>query len=273
MSTILGKCPICENGQIVTNEANYQCNYFKDLENKCSFIIWKNQCGKSITEEIALQLIEKRKTDVFDDFFTKENKQFSACLIINDDNLVSLSFDSTVPDLKCPKCGDELISTKKSFTCKKNIISDCDFFISKIIAGLELDVSHLKQLIEDSETDFISGFQNNNGDSFDAKLVYNPNNEYSISFDSSICVCPKCKTGMIKEWSKNYSCSNYKADDICDFVIWKNQFGGEVNRNNAIAICMDGKSKVITFKNKKDNQPYKASILLKDDFTTEIVRE
>lgn len=266
MSNILGTCPVCNKGNIVDRDKSYSCDYFKNNDDKCTFVIWKNQFGKEITEEIALLLINKKATSVYSDFVNKEQKAFSASLIINDNNLVSLSFDSSVPDIECPKCQSGMMQTKKGYLCKRYISEECNVYIPKSIAGKEIDQETLSILLKDKTSPFLDGLVNAKNEVFSAKLCLDLDN-MAISFDTTIVQCPKCKTGQIKGWAKNYSCSNYKSASPCDFTIWKFQYGGEVSRDNVIDICTNGISKAINFKTKDKDYPYRGTLKIQPDFS------
>ena len=78
----LGLCPICQKGHIMKGSLGYSCNYFKNMNDKCTFNIYHSYWGKEITEEIARQLITTGKTDIFHDFHNKKGVPFSAYLTI-----------------------------------------------------------------------------------------------------------------------------------------------------------------------------------------------
>lgn len=61
----LGLCPICQKGHIMKGSLGYSCNYFKNMNDKCTFNIYHSYWGKEITEEIARQLITTGKQIYF----------------------------------------------------------------------------------------------------------------------------------------------------------------------------------------------------------------
>lgn len=82
--------------------------------------------------------------------------------------------------------------------------------------------------------------------------------------------CPKCEEHRdVIEGTKGYGCSGYKEG--CDFVIWKNQFGGEISRKNAELLLKGEATEPITFHSKAKNTNYTAKLKLKEDYTTELV--
>ena len=91
----LGLCPICQKGHIMKGSLGYSCNYFKNMNDKCTFNIYHSYWGKEITEEIARQLITTGKTDIFHDFHNKKGVPFSAYLTI-ENGIVIPSFVNEV---------------------------------------------------------------------------------------------------------------------------------------------------------------------------------
>lgn len=85
----------------------------------------------------------------------------------------------------------------------------------------------------------------------------------------AIGTCPKCKKHSVIEGSKGFGCSGYKEG--CDFVIWKSQFGGEINAKNAKLLVEGLETEPIKFHSKAKNTDYNAKLKLKDDFSTELV--
>ncbi|MBQ3409584.1 MAG: topoisomerase C-terminal repeat-containing protein [Clostridia bacterium] len=78
---ILGKCPKCNNGNIVENKKGYGCDRWKE---GCNFIIWKTIANKNITKQNVKDLLTKSETKELDGFRSKSGKTFSSKLILND---------------------------------------------------------------------------------------------------------------------------------------------------------------------------------------------
>jgi DNA topoisomerase-3 len=93
----LGLCPRCgaETGEIIKeNSRAYGCTSWKSREEPgCGYVIWKRVAGRTITPEIARQLIENgRTTDVLSGFRSKAGKPFRARLVLNDEGKVEFDF-------------------------------------------------------------------------------------------------------------------------------------------------------------------------------------
>jgi len=93
----LGLCPRCGavTGEIIReNSRAYGCTSWKSREEPgCGFVIWKQVAGRTITPEIARQLLEEGRTrDVLSGFRSKNKKPFRARLVMNEDGKVEFDF-------------------------------------------------------------------------------------------------------------------------------------------------------------------------------------
>src|SRR6188508_2807637 len=93
----LGPCPRCgaETGEIIKeNSRAYGCTSWKSREEPgCGYVIWKRVAGRTITPEIARQLIENgRTTDVLSGFRSRAGKPFRARLVLNEEGKVEFDF-------------------------------------------------------------------------------------------------------------------------------------------------------------------------------------
>jgi DNA topoisomerase III len=93
----LGPCPRCgaETGEIIRENAKaYGCTSWKSREETgCGFVIWKRVAGRTLTPEIARQLLEEGKTkEVLSGFRSRAGKPFRARLVLNDEGKVEFEF-------------------------------------------------------------------------------------------------------------------------------------------------------------------------------------
>jgi DNA topoisomerase III len=93
----LGLCPRCgaETGEIIReNSKAYGCTSWKSREEPgCGFVIWKRVAGRTITPELARQLLEEGKTkEVVSGFRSRAGKPFRARLVLNDEGKVEFDF-------------------------------------------------------------------------------------------------------------------------------------------------------------------------------------
>ena len=93
----LGPCPRCgaESGEIIReNSKAYGCTSWKSREETgCGFVVWKRVAGRTLTPEVARQLIEEGKTrEVLSGFRSKAGKPFRARLVLNTEGKVEFDF-------------------------------------------------------------------------------------------------------------------------------------------------------------------------------------
>ena len=93
----LGPCPRCgaETGEIIReNSRAYGCTSWKNREETgCGFVIWKRVAGRTLTPEVARQLIEEGKTrEVLSGFRSRAGKPFRARLVLSEEGKVEFDF-------------------------------------------------------------------------------------------------------------------------------------------------------------------------------------
>jgi DNA topoisomerase III len=93
----LGLCPRCgaETGEIIReNSRAYGCTSWKSKEEPgCGFVIWKRVAGRTITPEIARQLLEDGRTrDVISGFRSRAGKPFRARLVLSGEGKIEFDF-------------------------------------------------------------------------------------------------------------------------------------------------------------------------------------
>ena len=99
----LGPCPRCgaETGEIIReNSKAYGCTSWKSREETgCGFVVWKRVAGRTLTPEVARQLIEEGKTrEVLSGFRSKAGKPFRARLVLNSEGKIEFDFPARARD-------------------------------------------------------------------------------------------------------------------------------------------------------------------------------
>lgn len=263
----IGVCPVCGKGQIVLGSLGYSCNYFKNMQDKCSFNIYHTYWGKAITEDIAKQLIETGESEVFNDLQRKDGQMFSASLVIQDGKVVPKFANECVSGC-CPKCGKKVEILLSGYACE-DYKNGCDFFIPKAIAHREIPIQAIEALLSSKETPFMSGFQKNNGEEFQAKLILREDG--TVGFDNTVCKCPKCG-GKIFMNKKAYNCSNFRDENIhCNFVIWKEMSGRTITPEDAKTLCEEKETAVLAGFRDKDGNEMQRKLILNEDFNVKLV--
>ena len=99
----LGLCPRCgaETGEIIKeNSRAYGCTSWKSREEPgCGFVIWKRVAGRTLTPEVARQLMEEGKTrEVLSGFRSRAGKPFRARLVLNEEGKIEFDFPARARD-------------------------------------------------------------------------------------------------------------------------------------------------------------------------------
>ena len=75
------KCPQCGNGDIYGGDKAYGCSNYA-AENKCSFTIWREIYGKTITIDIVTELCANKETKIMKGFKTQKSEAIERKLVI-----------------------------------------------------------------------------------------------------------------------------------------------------------------------------------------------
>ena len=273
----IGTCPICGKGKIAEGPTVYRCNYAASIEDKCDFHVFKTYNGAEIKPKHVQQLIKDGKTEIIE-FTSKAGKKFNGYLVIeNGDVRMQFANDPnnlTLLDAPCPICGAQMAIYNNGYACTNFHEMDeeqkrkCSLWINKNIAGRIITKEEVEQLLLEGKTDFLDGFTNNSGSNFSSRLVIN--DEGVVSFDSTICKCPKCG-GDIKIGTKSYNCSNWKTNG-CNFTVWREIAYRKITPDEVKQLCENGGTEVLEgFKNKDKSKTFSGQLMLSDDYQVKIL--
>src|SRR5438309_10015627 len=84
--------------------------------------------------------------------------------------------DFGIVKVPCPKCGGEMKENYKKFQCQK-----CDFALWKIVAGRQLEIHEVEELISKKVVGPLQGFRSKMGRPFAAVIKLTP--EFKPEFD------------------------------------------------------------------------------------------
>ena len=245
------KCPVC-GGQIKKTSFGYGCvNFSPDDDNSCRFSIGK-MAEKSFTEAQVRQLLNDGITETMRGFKSKTGKKFDARVALaKDENgkVTGLKFDfdnvepKKVKDVKCPKCGGDIVVAPFGFMCanhKKDDKESCSFMIGSI-ASVRLKEAQVKELLTKKKTEVISGFVAKTGMKFDAPLKLTEEGDIAFDFpekpkpEETTVPCPKCGKMLMKtQW--RYECA-------CGFKIWHTVAKVELSEEVMKELLTTGKTK------------------------------
>ncbi len=195
----LAPCPTpgCE-GQVVEYPKSYGCNTYHGKDDPgCGYTLWKQQNGRTITREEALEHIAAGRS----------SKDLE-------------SQREVIGPCPTPGCGGDIVERTKSYGCtswKSRSEPGCGYVIWKKVRGRkgEVDPETARGMVARGETNAAPAASKEPlGD----------------------CPTPGCG-GQIVENSRAYGCTSWKSrkNPGCGFVIWKREKGHEVTREEAAA--------------------------------------
>lgn len=160
-------CPFCHTN-IIKSKSGYFCS--KRKETGCSFSVGFEICGKKISDEQFIKLVQDGKTSLIKGFHKKDSdKTFDAYLIVDQsEQKIKFQFPE---QLCCPICNKKLLKGKFGWFCagKKD---GCTFSISSEFCGKKITDAQVEKLIKNGRTGPIKGFHKKDGDKeFDSYLV------------------------------------------------------------------------------------------------------
>lgn len=234
------KCPVC-GSEIEVAPFGYTCVKHRKNPEECYFSIGKI-AGRDLKKEELKQLLTNGKTDVLKGFTSKNKKKFQACLVLEtgEDGKKNINFDFSenqaeiVEGVQCPLCGGAIEVKSFGYGCANydaGNAASCKFSIGQI-AGKDLNVAQVKELLTTGRTSTIRGFKSKTGKKFDAciMLATDENGEKSLKFDFDNVeakkvkdvTCPLCG-GDIVQTPFGFGCANYSKEDenSCRFSIGK----------------------------------------------------
>ncbi len=278
----LGTCPVCGKGEMVQGSIGYSCNYFRSLEDKCTFNIYKEYFQKEITPEIATQLITAGRTDIFDDFKNKAGDKFTARLIVADGRVHPDFVNEYLPE-PCPVCGGKVEIFHTGYGCENYHETDaaggraCPLFIRGVVCDRAITPDIAVTLLQGKKTAVLDGFTSpakpeddptGTKKQFSARLYLDDN--HMVKFDNELCKCPKCG-GQIYIRDKAYNCSKYRDEAIkCSFVIWREMRGREITPDEAAQLCEKGRTETLHGFRGKEGE-YSRQLILTPDFTVKMI--
>lgn len=173
----IGICPKC-NSTYSDFGRMYKCE-----SNNCDYpIIWKTIGGKTISDDIAKEIIEKGKSSLLKGFKNADGKIFDAVLIYNvEDN--KLKYDFTKKSIAdCPKCKKGQLEKGPTFY-KCNNKNNCDFIIFSVIASKTILETEILKLIKTKKSSLIKGFLSKAERPFDAYLILKEDFKVEFQFE------------------------------------------------------------------------------------------
>jgi DNA topoisomerase-3 len=177
----------------------------------------------------------------------------------------------------CPKCGGEIHENYKKFQCQK-----CDFGLWKIVAGRQLEIPEVEELISKRQVGPLQGFRSKMGRPFAAVIKLTPELKPEFDFGQDktdaagaaiemdftgqepVGKCPKCGRRVF-ETAMQYVCEAATgANRTCTFRSGKVILQQPVERAQMQKMLETGKTDVLDKFISKKGRPFKANLVVKD---------
>jgi DNA topoisomerase-3 len=177
----------------------------------------------------------------------------------------------------CPKCGGEIHENYKKFQCQK-----CDFSLWKIVAGRQLEIPEVEELIAKRQVGPLQGFRSKQGKPFAAVIALTPALEPKFDFGQDrpdlassaaqidftgqepLGKCPKCGSRVF-ESPMHYTCEQaVGANRTCAFRSGKIILQRPIERAQMEKLLATGRTDLLEKFISKKGRPFKAFLVVKD---------
>lgn len=223
---LLGKCPVCGQGNIIYSHGNYVCtNHFTNNggRSRCKFCIPENYYGVEWNDALVKELIENGETDYLQMKLPTGIPYNGKIKAIPGDRLAVVPLNHYAEGAVCPNCGGKILKTKKGYACENQVKKNqtCSFFFPNRLANRFITEDELISFLN-GEQRILDGFHSNNKKPFSGYLTMNDEGVALVS--SKVEKCPSCG-GDILIGTCAFNCSNYKPEDGCEFSIMRSYNG------------------------------------------------
>ena len=150
-SRVVGRCPVCGEGNIIRTEHGYCCDARKPAGGKkCGFIIHNRHHGIDFDDELARKLITDGSTEEMT-MWNVNGQPFQARFIIVNGK-VDVEIKSHYLQGRCPVCGGRIVKTGKGYACENSITQDplCGFHVPGILANRKITDSEMEDFLAGS---------------------------------------------------------------------------------------------------------------------------
>jgi hypothetical protein len=178
----------------------------------------------------------------------------------------------------CPKCGGDIHENYKKFQCQK-----CEFALWKIVAGRQLEIPEVEELIGKGAVGPLQGFRSKLGRPFAAVIKMTP--EFKPEFDfgqdqknedgtvtevdftgqQPLGKCPKCG-GSVFDGGMNYLCEKATGSGkSCTFRTGKIILQQPIEPAQVTKLLAEGKTDLLkSFVSKRTGRKFEAFLALQD---------
>jgi DNA topoisomerase-3 len=174
----------------------------------------------------------------------------------------------------CPKCGGVIKENYKKFQCQK-----CDFALWKIVAGRQMEIPEMEELLTKKVVGPLQGFRSKMGRPFAAIIKLTPELKPEFDFGQQneenqaaaealdftghevLGKCPQCGSSVYEN-GMNYSCEKSARRQGCTFRTGKIILQRAIEKEQVIKLLKNGRTDLIDKFISKKGRPFKAFLVL-----------
>ena len=233
-----------------------------------------------LTGEWEFKLKQMEHGDLQRPDFMKEIVEMTRAIVKKTKSHDSDTVPGDFGELKtpCPKCGGVIKENYKKFQCQK-----CDYALWKIVAGRQLEIPEVEELISKGSVGPLQGFRSKMGRPFAAIIKMAPP-EFKPEFDfgnqdgegngepidftglTPVGKCPACGSNVYEQ-GMNYICEKAARREGCTFRTGKIILQRQMEREQVEKLLSTGKTDLLDKFISKKGRPFKAYLVVKDGKT------
>jgi DNA topoisomerase-3 len=176
--------------------------------------------------------------------------------------------------VRCPKCGGVIKENYKKFQCQ-----GCDYALWKIVAGRQLEIPEVDELIAKGSVGPLQGFRSKLGRPFAAIIKLGPDFKPEFDFgqqeggdaaavdftgQTPIGKCPQCGSAVY-ESGMAYICEKAARREGCTFRLGKIILQRAIEKEQAEKLLTARRTDLLEKFISKKGRPFKAFLVLKPD--------
>ncbi|QCR23137.1 type IA DNA topoisomerase [Pontibacter sp. SGAir0037] len=169
----------------------------------------------------------------------------------------------------CPACSEgHILKGSKAYGCAR-FKEGCRFLIPIEQHGKQLTEKQVSSLISKRKTPVIKGFKTEAGESFDAILLLDAQNQLvtekaeKAPAADPFALCPKCRQGKLLKGKAAYGCSRFREG--CNFLLHFEMGGKQLSDKQIEALLLKGKTGTIKgFTSDKTGEAFDAALTINE---------
>ncbi|WP_439882043.1 DNA topoisomerase 3 [Pontibacter sp. MBLB2868] len=169
---------------------------------------------------------------------------------------------------RCPTCKEgHILKGSKAFGCIR-FKEGCRFLIPIEQQGRQLTEKQVQALLTKGKTPLIKGFKDEQGNSFDAVLKLDAQQQVILEKAAATDPfeqCPRCKQGKLLKGKAAYGCSRFREG--CQLIVPFEKGGKQLTEKQIAALLQKGKTgKIKGFTSEKTGDTFDASLIFNEQW-------